>query len=42
MISDYFAGLFTTEVDEPPPDLIEKVTARVSTRMNKELLKPKK
>jgi hypothetical protein len=40
MISDYFAGLFTTEVDEPDPDLIEKVTPRVSTAMNEELLKP--
>jgi hypothetical protein len=40
LVSDYFAGLFTTEVDEPDPDLIEKVIPRVSREMNEELLKP--
>jgi molybdopterin converting factor small subunit len=40
MISDYFAGLFTTEVDEPDPELIEKVVPRVNNEMNAELLKP--
>jgi hypothetical protein len=40
MISDYFAGLFTTEVDEPDPELIEKVVPRVNSEMNVALLKP--
>jgi ribosome-binding protein aMBF1 (putative translation factor) len=40
LISDYFAGLFTTEVDEPDPELIEKVTPRVTEEINTELLKP--
>lgn len=40
LISDYFAGLFTTEIDEPDPNLIEKVIPRVTPAMNDELLKP--
>jgi hypothetical protein len=41
MISEYFAGLFTTEVDEPDPDLLAKVTPRVSAAcMNDDLMKP--
>jgi hypothetical protein len=39
-ISNYFNGLFTTEVDEPDPDPIGKVTPHVSAAMNEELLKP--
>ena len=40
MISDYFAGLFSTEVDEPDPELLDKVVPKVSEQMNEQLLKP--
>lgn len=40
LISEYFAGLFTTEIDEPDPAFIEQVVPRVSEGMNEELLKP--
>jgi hypothetical protein len=39
-ISGYFAGLFTTEVEEPDPALIQLVTPRVAEEMNADLLKP--
>lgn len=38
LILDYFASLFTTEVDEPDPDLIGKVTPKVSAEMNEAIL----
>jgi hypothetical protein len=37
LISDYFAGLFATEVDEPDPGLLSKVIPKVSERMNSDL-----
>ena len=40
LISQYFAGLFSTEIDEPDPSLLEKVNQRVMTQMNEALLKP--
>ena len=40
MVSDYFAGLFSTEVDEPDPDLLAKVVPKVSDEMNEQLQKP--
>jgi hypothetical protein len=39
-ISGCFAGLFTTEVEEPDPSLIQLVTPRVTEEMNTDLLKP--
>jgi hypothetical protein len=38
LISDYFAGLFTTEVDEPDPDLLSKVILKVTEQMNNGLI----
>jgi hypothetical protein len=38
-ISGYFAGLFSTEVDDPDPELINKVTPRVTREMNESLLR---
>lgn len=40
IISEYFAGLFTTEIDEPDPEFINRVVPRVTNNMNEELLKP--
>jgi hypothetical protein len=40
LISDYFAGLFATEVDEPDPALLAKVIPKVSDRMNSDLTAP--
>jgi hypothetical protein len=40
MISQLFAGLFTTEVDELDPNLINKVSPLVKNEMNNGLLKP--
>ena len=40
LISQYFAGLFSTEIDEPDPSLLEKVNRRVTTQMNEAMLKP--
>ena len=40
MISQYFAGLFSIEVEEPDPELLAKVVPRVDANMNDELLKP--
>ena len=39
MISDYFAGLFATEVEEPDPEILEKVALRVTDLMNENLMK---
>ena len=40
VISDYFAGLFSTEIEEPDPVFINHVVPRVTKNMNNELLKP--
>jgi hypothetical protein len=40
LVSDYFAGLFTSEIEEPDPDIIDKVNPKVDDRMNEQLLKP--
>ena len=39
MISDYFARLFTVEVEEPDPEVLSKVDPKVSAAMNEQLLK---
>jgi hypothetical protein len=38
MVSRYFARLFSTEIDEPDPDLLLKVTPKVTDVMNDHLL----
>jgi hypothetical protein len=40
MISGYFAGLFSTEVEEPDPNLLDMVVPRVSENMNEALMQP--
>jgi mannosylglycoprotein endo-beta-mannosidase len=40
MVSDYFAGLFSSEIEEPGPELINKVNPKVDDRINEQLLKP--
>jgi hypothetical protein len=40
LVSDYFVGLFTSEIEEPDPDIINKVNPKVDDRMNEQLLKP--
>ena len=40
MISDYFSGLFASEVYDTDPNLLEKVRPRVTLDMNDALLKP--
>ena len=40
LISQYFAGLFSTEVDEPDPDILTKVNPRVTDLMNEGPLNP--
>jgi hypothetical protein len=40
MILDYFSSLFTSEVDEVDPAVIEKVQTKVTTQMNESLLAP--
>jgi hypothetical protein len=40
MISQYFAGLFTTEIDEPDPQVLEKVIPKVTDPMNEQLMRP--
>jgi hypothetical protein len=39
-VSNYFGGLFTTEIEEPNPELINKVIPKVIERMNEDLIKP--
>lgn len=34
LVYDYFAGIFSTEIDEPDPSLIEKVKPRMTVQMN--------
>jgi hypothetical protein len=40
MILEYFSSLFTSEVDEVDPAVIEKVQTKVTTQMNESLLAP--
>jgi hypothetical protein len=40
LVSEYFAGRFSTEIEEPGPDVFEKVVPKVSEPMNEKLLKP--
>jgi hypothetical protein len=40
MISDYFSGLFSTEVYDTDPSILEKVIPRVTTQMNEVLQAP--
>jgi hypothetical protein len=40
LISQYFAGLFTTEIEEPDPELLNKVNPKVNEGMNEQLLRP--
>lgn len=40
MVSQYFAGLFSTEIDEPDPLVVDKVVPKVTERMNENLMKP--
>jgi exonuclease VII large subunit len=40
MISDYFLGLFSTEVHDTDPELLNKVNPRVTTEMNEALQRP--
>lgn len=40
MISSYFSGLFSTEVDDVDPLILDKVVPRVTTDMNEALNKP--
>jgi hypothetical protein len=40
MISQYFAGLFSTEIDEPDLELLQKVTPKVNDTMNEQLMRP--
>jgi hypothetical protein len=40
MISDYFSGLFSTEVYDTDPSILEKVIPRVTTQMNEALQAP--
>ena len=40
MISQYFAGLFSTEIDEPDPVVLDKVVQKITEGMNEDLLKP--
>lgn len=37
VVSDYFAGLFTTEVDVTDSELLAKVVPRVTSEMNEAL-----
>ena len=39
-ISGYFAGLFSTEIEEPDPELLAKVVPKVTDVMNDRLLQP--
>ena len=39
-VPQYFVGLLATKIDEPDPDLINKVLPKVSHEMNEQLLKP--
>ena len=39
MIFDYFAGIFSADIEEPDPDLLAKVVPKVTDRMNEHLLK---
>jgi hypothetical protein len=39
-VSQYFAGLFSTEIDDPNPALLEKVQPKVTELMNDQLMKP--
>lgn len=39
MVSDYFAGLFTSEVDDTNPLLLKKVMTHVTSKMNDTLNK---
>jgi hypothetical protein len=40
MISQYFAGMFTTEIDEPDPEVLEKVMPKVTDPINEQLMRP--
>ena len=40
LISNYFAGLFATKIDEPDLVLLNKVVPRVTQAINDELMKP--
>ena len=40
LVSDFFAGLFTTEIEEIDPGLLEKVIPCISAEMNDSLVKP--
>ena len=40
MVSHYYAGLFSTEIDDPDPDLLSKLVPKVSDRMNEQLMQP--
>ena len=40
MISDYFSGLFSTEVYDKDPSLLEKVVPKVTVEMNEALRRP--
>ena len=39
-ISGYFAGLFSTEIEEPDPELLAKVVPKVTDVMNDRLIQP--
>ena len=39
-VSDYFAGLFSTEIDEPDPVVLQKVVPKVTDVMNDQLMRP--
>lgn len=40
MVKDYFTDLFTSEVGEPDPEVFTDVERKVSSEMNRELLRP--
>ena len=40
LVTGFFAGLFTTKLPEPNPQLINKVNPRVTTAMKDDLQKP--
>jgi hypothetical protein len=40
MISNYFSGLFSTEVYDMDPELLDKINPRVTVEMNDKLRKP--
>jgi hypothetical protein len=40
MISDYFSGLFSIEVYDTNPELLDKINPRVTVEMNDKLRKP--